>query len=724
MRFNEGDSNHQAATSIVAASDSLHSGRADYVCDASNFETQIAAAISSGNRKIFMMEGNYVKSTATAVSLYSNTEIELSAGATITFANGIDADACIFTNADQINGNTNIIIRGGRLCGNDANQSAGIQWGVDFKYVDGIVDTRIEEFRNGDVRFVGCEIDYTNRNYEKAEITISDCESLTGWTGPYGGTADLSSDRRVGSNSFHFTTTNASPCYIQVTKTWAEPIDMRFMDLSFWLKFNVVGLADTSCKILLYASPAHDDNDRVTFSTMKFEQEMADDKWYHIRQSIAGGTIMSGGVWVDSYESLSHVYGVRITFINGTTGVLQAWVDDIKMIPALMEPLFNLSFDNIDSTMRDTIAPALEKRGYIGSIHPEELSSTVIDVADVLYKKYGWEVCPHINMQSGVPDSTFYNQVVNLKSKMEDYGFTRGARFCSFEGHYQRGARTEQIRRVYSGWRSTSSDFISAYFDSPAKYKDIRYDFNTVVKPLIDDAIKYHSTLYLMGHYISDGSGVSITEAELNTVLDYLHDDIGAKVVSFNEIFNTEESIKDEHPRSKPASGTMDIFMDTLVASTTAIHAAIIGTGAELEVTTAITNPDVVRNSSITTTNVTSPSGNVTITGVDAKGNSTTEDIAISAGSTAYGSKAFATVSKITIPAGVTADDTVAIGISDKLGLSNIIYASCDVYKVKKNNADTAIGTVNTTYDTVDCANITGGDDFTIWYKSNLNSIS
>ena len=164
-------------------------------------------------------------------------------------------------------------------------------------------------------------------------------------------------------------------------------------------------------------------------------------------------------------------------------------------------------------------------------------------------------------------------------------------------------------------------------------------------------------------------------------------------------------------------------FQDCLAASTNYVHAGIVGTGAEQEITTAITNPDVPRNISITTTNVSSPSGDVTITGVDAKGNSITEDITIVAGSTAYGNKAFSTVSKITIPAGVTSDDTVAVGMSDKLGLSNVIYETGDVYKAKKNNADITVGTVNVTNGTVDCATITGGDDFTIYYRSNLNII-
>ncbi|RLJ01551.1 MAG: hypothetical protein DRP08_05375 [Candidatus Aenigmatarchaeota archaeon] len=167
-----------------------------------------------------------------------------------------------------------------------------------------------------------------------------------------------------------------------------------------------------------------------------------------------------------------------------------------------------------------------------------------------------------------------------------------------------------------------------------------------------------------------------------------------------------------------------DLFMDCLAASTNYVHSAITGTGAEQEITTGITNPDVPRNISITTTNNASPSGDVTITGVDARGNSVTENITIVPGGTAYGNVAFATVSKITIPAGVSASDTVEVGISDKLGLSNVIYESGDVYKVKKNNADATIGTVNPTYGTVDCATINAGDDFTIYYKSNLNIIS
>lgn len=174
-----------------------------------------------------------------------------------------------------------------------------------------------------------------------------------------------------------------------------------------------------------------------------------------------------------------------------------------------------------------------------------------------------------------------------------------------------------------------------------------------------------------------------------------------------------------------------NLFMNCLAASTTYVHAAITGTGAEQEITTGITNPDIPRNISIT--NSANSTGNVTIEGINAKGNSVSENITIVTGGTAYGNVAFVTVSKIIIPATVVNPDTIEIGIGDKLGLSNIVYETGDVYKVKVNNADTTgqfnmANDVDTTNDTLDMSSldagaITVGDDITIWYRSNLNII-
>jgi hypothetical protein len=132
----------------------------------------------------------------------------------------------------------------------------------------------------------------------------------------------------------------------------------------------------------------------------------------------------------------------------------------------------------------------------------------------------------------------------------------------------------------------------------------------------------------------------------------------------------------------------LDTFLHVLAANTTYVHAAVAGQSSPRVVSSLITNPDVPRIVSITTTNNDTPSGNVEVVGVDARGYPVTENITISAGGTAFSNAAFATVSQYTIPAGVSSSDSVSMGIGDKLGLSNWIWAAADVYKVSKTSPE------------------------------------
>ena len=161
-------------------------------------------------------------------------------------------------------------------------------------------------------------------------------------------------------------------------------------------------------------------------------------------------------------------------------------------------------------------------------------------------------------------------------------------------------------------------------------------------------------------------------------------------------------------------------FQDVRIASIDYIHAGIAGNGAIQIITTEIKNPDVARNASITVTNIDTPSGDITIAGINAKGVAATEAITIIPGNTAYGNVAWATITSITLPAGVSALDTVKVGISDKLGLSVTIVSESNIIKKKVGNDDKSSeisGNVDLTYDTIDCAVISGQDDINIWTK-------
>jgi len=161
-------------------------------------------------------------------------------------------------------------------------------------------------------------------------------------------------------------------------------------------------------------------------------------------------------------------------------------------------------------------------------------------------------------------------------------------------------------------------------------------------------------------------------------------------------------------------------FMDVDAADADYVHAAITGTGASQDVSTAITNPDYGRNITVTCSNVATPSGVVTITGTLADGTTAATDaITIIAGSIASGVKPFVYVSNINTPVGLSASDNVTIGIGDIIGLQNAISAEADIYLKTVDGVEEygeIAGKANTTYNTLDCSTIVQNEDITVYY--------
>ena len=190
---------------------------------------------------------------------------------------------------------------------------------------------------------------------------------------------------------------------------------------------------------------------------------------------------------------------------------------------------------------------------------------------------------------------------------------------------------------------------------------------------------------------------------------------------SINVTLGAAETVAVSFVGGMPSSsiGRRMTILDLKAADNDIIHAAIPGTGAAQEITTAITNPDEARNITITTSNLAASSGTVTITGL-VRGVSTTEDLVISLGATVQGNKPFDTVTKINIPATLEIGDNLTVGFGDKIGLTNAISAASKVYKIKINAIDVTStyvpALVNATYGTIDFSNIGAYQDITILY--------
>ena len=159
-----------------------------------------------------------------------------------------------------------------------------------------------------------------------------------------------------------------------------------------------------------------------------------------------------------------------------------------------------------------------------------------------------------------------------------------------------------------------------------------------------------------------------------------------------------------------------EIFTDVAAASTTAIHAAIAGTGVVQNITTAITNPGEARNATITGS--AGAAGIVVLTGL-VRGESDTESITLDGTNTVAGNKPFDTVTNIKVPAELTAGKTVSIGFGDKFGLLHEIDAISQVYKIAVNAVEltsTNAALVNATYGTVDFSTVGVYQDMVVWY--------
>jgi len=134
-------------------------------------------------------------------------------------------------------------------------------------------------------------------------------------------------------------------------------------------------------------------------------------------------------------------------------------------------------------------------------------------------------------------------------------------------------------------------------------------------------------------------------------------------------------------------------------ASTTGVHAAVTDNGAAQEVTTSITDPPCPRNITATAGGTAGDikAIQVIIEGTDFNDETITETLpvfTVDTGGSVTGSKAFKTVTKITIPAHDGTGATTAIGYGDKLGLPYLLSHNTCIFSFLNNVLEGTAATV------------------------------
>jgi hypothetical protein len=139
--------------------------------------------------------------------------------------------------------------------------------------------------------------------------------------------------------------------------------------------------------------------------------------------------------------------------------------------------------------------------------------------------------------------------------------------------------------------------------------------------------------------------------------------------------------------------------------------------------------PDVARTLSWSLGHSNITEYDITVVGVNSFGETITVSWNETAGWSGETSQAFLKVTSITLTArtGTGSGDTMNIGITDVLGMSNKFYYDQDILQVNKNGAAVTVANaqIDPVYGTLDlsAAGLSAGDDYTIWYLSSYNTI-
>lgn len=177
--------------------------------------------------------------------------------------------------------------------------------------------------------------------------------------------------------------------------------------------------------------------------------------------------------------------------------------------------------------------------------------------------------------------------------------------------------------------------------------------------------------------------------------------------------------------RSRILSAT---FTAPAAASNTAVHAAVTDDGTEQTITSGITNPDVARNVTATAggTAADIKAIQVVVEGTDTFGEAISETLpafTVDTAGSVTGSKAFATITSITIPAHDGTGATTSIGVGKALGLPAALSRNTVVAVFRDNSKDTGSFTVAVDADEVASNTVTpsasfvpNGDDIIVDY--------
>jgi peptidoglycan/xylan/chitin deacetylase (PgdA/CDA1 family) len=546
--------------SVVAANDTPADlkKKATYICSGSNDEIEIQAAVAAAaGGKCLILPGTYSKDSSAGIVVGSNTEIEISSGATIS-QNKLDADCSIFRNADQENGNTGIKIHGeGVLIGNRQKSTAGNQYAIDFVKVKGsFVECYIDEFRTLEARLRESEAVVRNLRFTTMP---KDEEILLHFTDAESGSFETQNPPNA-----KWSIEKTNPCrdasYLKISvnkgqqggvqfNKWYEAgqrLDLRYKLFSFWLR--VEGL--TSDRVLSAVQDAlklgfHGDKDYPALNFVLTELYSRNSAvWVRLIgvPSAYDESLLARTMSRIKYLSLR----IDATHTGRLSGPITFNFDNLSLIPIRDGGKVCFSFDDGYSTW-GTVGDILSAYGYRGCFNV--MTGAYNDgeykkYSDLLpmYKKLaldGHEIGSHSHSHS-VNRQNLFTELIQSKEILQRDGLGN-IRFFSYPGgpSLWLGDMVAAAHEVYSGCRSTAKN-ITTKGDVKPLFSTVSIQLSSSIEKIkaqIAWAVNNHENVALYAHTLD---GVDCSEARLREVCDFLYD-MGIPVVTYSEMFPVSE---------------------------------------------------------------------------------------------------------------------------------------------------------------------------------------
>ena len=739
----------QAATFVVSASDSLNKEKANYVCDGVDDQVEIQAtidALPSSGGKVILLEGTFTISESINPTK-DNINIQgMGRGTLLKLRNGITTDISIFEASNK----KSIEIYDMVLDGNWKNQTLGNHYGVIFSgCLESKTDCWIENFRNADQKIDSLvygnsveKVTFINRYYSDDYMPrhkfLLDIAGADGWSIVEGSaTLSDSDDSIYGGKSLKVVVPGSG----SVTIEHDLDVDLRFYPLINLIDKldHIKKLPEEGFKIALLDSEGNrviSHSNRFWASYVVTEDEV--DRFAKWHFDIASFDWSEEKYWI-----LGDIKKIQILITARYLG-FEALFDAIEAFRGLPVPVKTFIHDDNKKDRWTYALPEALSCGvqFCYAVNPSmieeieenttwhELSNLYLAGMDIIsHSATHWHgISGEENNDKRYGGTTRkYWEWLAGRALLERHGFRTGMFYAHAGGHHA------NLPRYWRGSSNMGRCILAPTAALPYGTSSYAIPYGIpLTSAALDQLARFHLWTLSINHSLESGTFTDMANAcktrgiQIAT-LSQMYTQYHLK--SSSHYNNLEEEIEHDY-RLKTHQ---DIFLNLLAADDDLVSgvAGWDGTGSKQEITSFSGQPDYPRNVSVTLTGANS--GEMEIYGPDVRGYEVSDVVSISAGETKYTYAAFTKVTKVIIPANLDAGDNVKVGISDKLGLTHWFLHWADVKKVIKWNAggtsDVALseGMFRTNAAgsifweaAIDLSNIASGDNFIIYYESEL----